>query len=129
MSDPFLSNETQQSWLRARLDLAVDQLGALGEFHAPMIEVKPAWAAPGHFLIGMAREQGEGDFRWFIVRQSGALDVLPGTVAAAAREVARHFAMKWQLDATRLPDPDSRELVGQAEHLYRFCTDDKLWPG
>lgn len=122
------SPSEQQTWLRSRLDAAVRLLIDLEVFTSEMIEVKPAWAAPGHYLIGRARETGDDrTSRWFICGQGGTLDHLPGDTAETARDAARHFSMKWQLDATRVRDPEAAELVERAELLYALVDNDRLW--
>lgn len=120
----------QQAWLRSRLDRAVQDLIASGIFRTATIEVKPAWAAPGHYLIGKAREAGDArDFRWFIQSDSGGLDHVPGDTAATAREAARHFSLKWQLDATRIAEADATALIERAEFLYTLVDDERFWQG
>jgi hypothetical protein len=120
----------QQAWLRSRLDSAVQALIGAGIFGSATIEVKPAWAAPGHYLIGKAREAGvDRSFRWFIRSEGGALDHVPGDTAATAREAARHFSLKWQLDATRLAEADAAALVERAEFLYALVDDERFWQG
>ena len=127
--DPDTSSPAgQQAWLRSRLDSAVQDLVASGIFETATIEVKPAWAAPGHYLIGKAREAGDDrSFRWFIRSDSGGLDHVPGNAAATAREAARHFSLKWQLDATRIAEADTRALVERAEFLYALVDDERFW--
>jgi hypothetical protein len=88
------------------LDAAARALGESGLFASAMIEVNPACAAAGRFLIGRAREAGdERKFRWFITIQSGGFDHAGGVVASTPWEAARHFSMKWQLDAAKVEDP------------------------
>lgn len=118
--------ETQQ-WIRTQLDAAVVQMGAIGVFDNTIIEVRPVWSAPTTFLLGKAREQGNmTTFRWFICGEA-PLDSVPADVAVTPREAARHFALKWQLDATRVEAQASRALVRLAEHLYALTDDDRLW--
>jgi hypothetical protein len=118
----------QQAWLRSRLDSAVQELVASRTFRSATIEVKPAWAAPGHYLVGKAREASdERSFRWFIRGEKGGLDHVPGETAATAREAARHFSLKWQLDATRLAEADAAALVERAEFLYALVDDERFW--
>jgi hypothetical protein len=123
-----MSPEEQQAWLRSSLDAAVSRLTELAIFNTTFIEVRPAWAAPGHFLIGKAREpDNDSAFRWFIAAESGVLDHLADTAAATPREAARHFALKWQLDASRLGETVAADLIGNAELLYALVDDDRFW--
>jgi Domain of unknown function (DUF4826) len=130
--DPFniSSPAEQQAWLRSRLDSAVQELIASGIFRSATIEVKPAWVAPGHYLIGKAREAGDDrSFRWFIRGEGGNLDHVPGDAAATAREAARHFSLKWHLDATRSVEADAAALIKRAELLYALVDDERFWQG
>jgi hypothetical protein len=119
---------TQQAWLRKRLDEAIDALMRLEILESPTVEVKPAWAAPGHYLIGKAREPGDDRrFLWFIYSDSGVLDQVPGNAASTPREAARHFSMKWQLDATRISGTNAQRLAERAEFLYALVNDQRFW--
>ena len=130
LSAPDTSTAEQKAWLRSCLDEAVQELIGAGVFKSATIEVKPAWAAPGHYLIGKARETGDDrSFRWFIRSDSGKLDHVPGDAAGTAREAARHFSLKWQLDATRLPEADAATLIERAEFLYALVDDERFWQG
>ena len=121
------SKQEAQRWIRTQLDAAVLQMGADGVFDNTIIEVKPVWSAQKTFLLGKAREQGDmTTFRWFICGEV-PLDSVPANVAATPREAARHFALKWQLEATRVQGQASRTLVRLAEHLYALTDNDPLW--
>ena len=96
-------------------------------FEDALIEVKPAWTLPFQLLIGKAREQSDArSFQWFICGDM-PLDHLDSDTASTPREVAKHFAMKWQLDAARLQDDSSETLIENAEALYALADDDNLW--
>lgn len=130
-------------WARQQLDRAVDDLQQSGAFDSNLVEVKPAWAFPRSLVIGKIRELGETDrFFWVIVDDQPA-DYLSSTAATTPREAARHFAMKWQLDAARRRDPKAREgldssalkewdslcisLEDRAQSLYELVAEDSLW--
>jgi len=64
-------------------------------------------------------------------------------VATTPRDAARHFSLKWQLDAARYENPAERHRLGldpaedweanaralatKAEYLYKIVDDDQLW--
>ncbi|MCH7501891.1 MAG: DUF4826 family protein [Proteobacteria bacterium] len=120
-------SEKLQPWIRSQLDSAVQTLIKLQVFEGALIEVKPAWTLPFQLLIGKAREQSDArNFRWFICGDI-PLDHLGSAAASTPREAAKHFAMKWQLDAARLQDDSSETLIENAEALYALADDDNLW--
>jgi hypothetical protein len=49
-------------------------------------------------------------------------------VATPPRDAARHFSLKWQLDAARNIEPALAEtLIAKAEALYELVEDESLW--
>ena len=110
------SNDELDAWLRPLMEEATGNLG-----------VKPAWALPGQILIGKVRAHGNpANFRWFICGET-PLDHVGDDVAASPRDAARHFSLKWQLDATRLGGEAAETLARQAEALYALVDDDRWW--
>lgn len=135
--------EKLKTWVKTQLDSAVWKLIDQGDIKSLMVEAKPAWALPFQILIGKIRAQDKSkDFKWFICGEVPT-DFLESTVATTPREVARHFAMKWQLQAERDqnlkghnlsgPGPESsqddpgNQLVDKAEALYELASDAGLW--
>lgn len=54
----------------------------------------------------------------------------------SAREVIRHFSLKWQLQAENLLQQEDKEqqefaqlLIGRADGLYKLYEKDELWQG
>ena len=133
--------EELQAWIKQRLDAAVHELIDSGVFESVMIEAKPAWVFPFQVLLGKIREQGE-EFKWIICGEVPT-DYFDSATVSTPREAARHFALKWQLDAARQqnlsaetppgPAPESRpeyfgsELAETAEALYALVNDASLW--
>ncbi len=114
-------------WIKEQIDAAVEYLGKKGAFESAFIEAKPAWTVPRQVLIGKAREHGERtDFRWFICGNL-PFDHVGSEAAASPRAAARHFALKWQLDAARMAGAAGEELAQHAEALYALADDDGLW--
>ena len=117
-----------QAWLRKQLDDAVDGLINANAFEDALIEIKPAWVLPMRLLVGKAREQSNpATFRWFICGEV-RLDHIGADLAITPREVIRHFAMKWQIDASNLDDEAAKTLIDDAESLYALAEDDRFWP-
>jgi hypothetical protein len=123
------------------VQLFIDQ----GVLEAALLEARPAWCIPPGVLIARLREKGaERHSFWLICGDDVPFDYVASPAAASVREAARHFALKWQLEAARLrestdapapPDRDARSdperagtrLEAQAELLYRLVGDDGLW--
>jgi len=135
--------EELNTWIKKQLDAAVWKLIDQGEIESVMVEAKPAWVLPFQILIGKIRARGQSSgFTWFICGEI-LTDFLDFSVASTPRDAARHFAMKWQLEAARNqertePQPTgsasqlSRQGTGgqwteQAEALYELVEDKRLW--
>lgn len=130
-------------WTRTVLDKTLADLADLGVMRDELVETRVGWSIPGKLMIGQARHMAEpAVFVWFI---SGDLptDTIAGSAATTPREALRYFSMKWQVDAERYRDPDTRKahgldeskdwaamtakLIAKAEELYAMSADDRLW--
>lgn len=113
-------------WIKQRLDQAVHELLDRGIVESLLVEAKPAWVFPFTLLIGRLREHGRSaGFDWFICGDA-PLSCAPSSIAATARDAARHFALQWQLDAARRGEAGN-ELAQRAEALYDLVEKDSLW--
>ncbi|MGB5211501.1 MAG: DUF4826 family protein [Gammaproteobacteria bacterium] len=102
------------------------------------------WTLPHQLFIGKAWSQANKSRAYWVI--SGVdipSDHIDMAVAESAREAARHFVMKWQLQSARLEklgstDADSSDddidwpkvaagLRGQAEGLYGLVERDDIW--
>ena len=130
-------------WVKKQLDAAVQKLMKQGLFDNLIIEAKPAWVMPYQILIGKIRAQGQPTaFDWFICGEVPT-DHLESVVASSPREAARHFAMKWQLQAARYQQTTAsqpadtelqssepkqvEQLTEKAEALYELVEHEQLW--
>ncbi len=131
------------AWIKKQLDTAVRKLIKQGTIDSLIVEAKPAWVLPFQILIGKIRARDRSkDFAWFICGEVPT-DLLGSAVAATPRDAAKHFAMKWQLQAARHqgqaaqkyggPEQDSGredpggQVVFKAEALYSLVDDAELW--
>ena len=115
-----------KTWVGQRLDSAVSQIGALGIHDSALLEATPAWVFPFTLLIGKVRKHGQTEaFDWFICGDA-PLTIAESKVAATPRDAARHFALKWQLDAAHQGEA-GEELSKKAEALYELVAEDSLW--
>jgi Domain of unknown function (DUF4826) len=120
------ADDQLNAWIKQAQDEAVHQLMARGLSDSVVVEAKPAWVLPYTLLIGRLRDHGrQTGFDWFICGDA-PLSLVSSTVAATPREAARHFALQWQLDATRAGAAGA-ELVQKAEALYELVQQDALW--
>ena len=124
-------------WIKQHLDAAVQELMDRGIFDSVIVEAKPAWSFPFGILIFKIRQQGHaGGFDWAICG-SCPTDYVHSSLAATPREAARHFALKWQLEASRQTEEaiqaatatitSTRDLTKMAESLYELVMQDDLW--
>jgi hypothetical protein len=131
------------AWSREQLNIAIDELIRAGELDGVLLEARPAWAFPRSTVIGKVREQGEHDLFYWVICGDPPVDYINATMAATPREAARHFAMKWQLEAARHREPQVRKkldpegkrdwdtlcdaLETRALSLFRLVDADSLW--
>lgn len=116
-------------WARQQLDLAVADISSKGLLAGELLEARPVWAHGHSVLIAQVREQGEKSFTWLICGDVPT-DQLGSEAAATPREAARHFAMKWHLEAARDEDdalPATTALTDKAEALFALINNDSLW--
>lgn len=142
MSDNRKADEAVD-WARETLADVVQRITDEGIIDSPLLEAKPAWSKPFDIVIGKLRDQGQrAEFLW-VIGGSVPVDGVHSGVASTARDAARHFSMKWQLEAARLEDPTERQrlgldpatdwqaqakaLVARAEYLYSIIDDDRFW--
>lgn len=133
------------AWARSAVDQAVQLFIEQGVLDSAVLEARPSWGIPPGILIAMLREKGDRHHSfWLICGADVPFDYVVSSVATSAREAARHFAMKWHLQAARTgesasvqenADRDSSfdqggagaRLENQAESLFRLVNDDALW--
>ena len=132
------------AWKKKQLNEGVEEMMRIGVVTGTKVEARVVWSLPHKLLIGQLREPGQHDrFTWLIVGEFPT-DHLDSSVAITPREAARHFALKWHLEAARYQDlarqdpPDhnpridwddiGQNLAGKAEALYAVVDDDQCWP-
>jgi len=110
----------------------------------PAVEARPVWVSPYKILIARVWEASQkSNFIWTISGDSVITDHIAGNLAATPREAARHFSLKWQMDADQLllvaknkaSGKDTQEnmvaytdkLIQYAEALYDLAARDDVW--
>lgn len=131
------------AWARDELSKVVKKISDQGAIDTPLVEARPVWTKPFDIVIGQLREQGvQTEFLW-VIGGSVPIDCIHSSLAATPRDAARHFSMKWQLEAARYENPAERQrlgldpkedwdtqakaLIAKAEYLYKIVADDQLW--
>lgn len=115
-----------RAWARENLDRAVHDLMNAGKLAGITIEARPAWAMTGKYVIGQVLDKSSaGGFVW-VIAGDFQTDSIGSNVAATARDAARHFSLKWQMDAERSPDAGDA-IVQRAEELYAIAENNDAW--
>ncbi len=136
--------EAVKVWYTNLLDHVVKEMIRLEAVSGAAVQAAPVWMVPNEMLI--AKVWGvtkESDFVWTLSIDKLIADYIAGSLATTPREAARHFSMKWQLDADRMlshpqvqgasdgPDPKmqalSEKLIQYAEVLYDLSNRDEPW--
>ena len=115
-----------RAWAKENLDRAVHDLMNDGKLAGITVEARPAWAMNGKYVIGQVRDNSSpGEFIWVIAGEFQT-DSIGSSVAATARDAARHFSLKWQMDAEKSPEAGDA-MVQRAEELYAIAEIDDAW--
>lgn len=103
------------------------------------------WTLPHKLFIGKIWPKSDRNRAFWVI--SGVdipTDHIEGSLAETARDAARHFSLKWQLQGARLGDLDSpgesgeaddevdwqkvaHRLQAQAEGLYGLVENEDIW--
>ncbi len=138
------AHEAFIAWKKKQLNAGVNEMMRLGVVKSALVEARVLWSLPHKVLIGQLRESNQhNQFIWLIAGDFPT-DHLESSVATTAREAARHFALKWHLDAARYQhlarqnvsdrnpridwDDIGQNLADKAEALYAVVDDDHWWP-
>ena len=130
-------------WLRQTFDTAVNLVMSVRLVHGAVAEARPVWYIPNEIIVGQMRvHRDDTDFVW-IVCGDVPTDHIDSEAADNPRDAIRHFAMKWQMNAARFSDPETRATLNlpettdweaecrkvetQAERLYALAESDAHW--
>ena len=137
-------NEALKSWYTALLNTVTREMIKNGAVSGTAVEARPVWISPYKVLIARVWDVSDKSrFIWAISGDNVITDHIAGSMAATPKEAARHFSLKWQMDADRLihlaktkPSVENTEehmeaytekLIECAEYLYDFTTRDEVW--
>lgn len=130
-----MTDENQQheadavrEWTKSVFAQGVQAVLDKGVIPFEVVEAKPLWALPKTLVIGQIRDSNDRDSFLWIICGGVPADFVGAAAAGTPRDAARHFSLKWQLDATRISDAAvAATLIAQAENLYKIAEDDRLW--
>jgi hypothetical protein len=137
-------NEARRKWFKPILDDVVKEMIARKAIVGAAVEANPVWAIPHQILIAKVWGMGQKNrFIWTISGEGVITDHIAGSMAATPKDAARHFALKWQMDADRLrqlgdskspvanTDPHmgnyADKLIKDAESLYDLTEREEIW--
>jgi len=112
---------------RSQLGEALSELRAAGAIDETIMEARPAWILPFKIVVGQSRTSSGDSNSFWVIGGNVPIDYLPSNVATTARDAARHFSLKWQLDSERLVGEEAANLVKIAEYLYSIVDNDDYW--
>lgn len=146
MADSEASTEKAalEAWYKSLLDQVVKEMIRLKAVSGVAVQASPVWMVPNEILMAKVWSmESEADFVWTISVDKLIADYVAGSLAATPREVARHFSLKWQMDADRLQNLDpvrapvvdsaagtqvyAKKLIHYAEMLYDLAERDDAW--
>jgi len=136
--------EALKDWFKPLLDKVVQEMLKRNAVTGTAVEASPAWAFPNKILIAKVWGMGQKTrFIWTISGEDVITDYIAGSVATTPRDAAKHFALKWQMDADRLltvgknkgPTQDAQlqmgnyanKLIKDAESLYDLTDKEEIW--
>jgi hypothetical protein len=143
-SNDAMDKEALKAWYTKLLYAVVREMIKIGAVSGAAAEARPVWISPHKVLIAKVWEASQkSDFIWTISGEAVITDHIPGNMAATPREAARHFSLKWQMDADQLlvlaqnrtPVENTAEhmegytdkLIQYAEYLYDMASRDEIW--
>ncbi len=143
-SNDAMDKEALKAWYTKLLYAVVREMVKIGAVPGAAAEARPVWISPYKVLIAKVWEASQkSDFIWTISGEAVITDHIPGNMAATPREAARHFSLKWQMDADQLhvlaknraPVANTEEhmegytdkLIQYAEYLYDMASRDDVW--
>lgn len=131
-------------WFKPLLGPMVKTMVKSGAITGVAVEATPVWGLPNKLLISKVwGASNKRKFIWTITGPSAVTDYVKGSLAATPQEAARHFSLKWQMDADRLlgmakakspianseaiVESHAKELIQHAESLYDLASQDEIW--
>jgi hypothetical protein len=133
-----------KSWYQGMLHSVTREMIKIGAISGTAVEARPIWISPYKILIAKVwNASDKSQFIWTISGEAVITDHIKGSLATTSREAARHFSLKWQVDAERLLHVAANKrsienseqhmkaytskLIQYAEALYDLTVRDDVW--
>jgi len=143
-SNDAMDKEALKAWYTKLLYAVVREMIKIGAVSGTAAEARPVWISPYKVLIAKVWEASQkSHFIWTISGEAVITDHIAGNVATTPREAAKHFSLKWQMDADQLlalaknrsPAENTEanmegytdKLIQYAEYLYDMAGRDDVW--
>lgn len=117
--------EAATAWAKEKLNKSISDLGEANILDAAYVEGRVVWMLPFQMFIAEIRESVSVPPALWVIGGEVATDHLDVRLAETPREAARHFSLKWQMQAAR-PDADAA-MADKAEILYSLVEADEVW--
>ena len=141
-TDP--DQEALKAWYKKELNTVVQEMLKTNAITGAAVEAAPIWASPHKILVAKVWSATQkSQFIWTISGDAVVTDHIAGSMATKPRDVVRHFALKWQMDADRLlslakskpmvegsvehMQAYTEKLIQHAELLYDLSSRDNIW--
>ncbi|MDO6488595.1 DUF4826 family protein [Colwellia sp. 6_MG-2023] len=123
--------EQQQQWIREQYQIATKYLASQGLVTNSVSAEESRYFM--NFMSVWKLKALDGNYYWVICGDLPS-DYNAVNVAGSARDAARHFSLKWQMQAEGLLQTGEKEqekfaqvLISKAEVLYDLVAQDNLW--
>ena len=123
--------QEQEEWVKQQYQSAMKYLAEKGIVTQQVAVEKSRYIAPLVSIWHMSDDNNKG---YWVISGDVPCDHVSLESAPGPRDVLRHFALKWQLQADRLiksadeqPQKFGKELIQKAESLYRLYEAEDLW--
>lgn len=143
-SNAEIDHKALKTWYTELLYTVVREMIKVGAVDGAAAEARPVWISPHNILIAKVWEATQkSKFIWTISGEKAITDHIAGSMASTPRDAARHFSLKWQMDADRLLEVASTKtqvenalehmqaytdkLIQLAESLYAMTERDEVW--
>jgi len=136
--------EAYAAWVKGELGSMGDHVRSSDLFQGEAVG-HAVWTLPHRLFIGKIWLKSDKDCAYWVISGSDIpTDHIEASLANSAREAARHFSLKWQLQGARLGNLENQGATGaaedemdwqkvaqrlqaQAEGLYALVEKEEIW--
>lgn len=117
------TNAQSDPWVQEQLKAHVAHLTKHGLI-AGHVRATVAWVLPNAVCLSRVGSKDNKNFAFWVISGKFATDHIARNLAPTPRAAVRHFALKWQLRASRLAertDADQTDMAGPAAELEKYA--------